>query len=145
MATYYSSADAMLRNWNQAVGWCLQFGIAFHVKGEFRSTGEMNDDIYVHRARYGLDQDGQPIGYRDARAQMEELRRITWLSEHQVTYCAHGPLQDFPWGDFASTMLSPRQEAAYQERLAKEMDHFRTHPVSDYYDLGSKITREAVR
>lgn len=53
--TYYAANEAMERSFWDAVGWCLQYRIPVHVKGQWRGTWDMRLDINRYREENRLD------------------------------------------------------------------------------------------
>ena len=62
MSTYYAEADALERGFWEAVGWCIQYKIkVYREGGDWRSLGELRDEISAYRAAHPDADDGRPV------------------------------------------------------------------------------------
>ena len=51
MTGYEKEAERLQKRYDEAVGWCLQYGIPVHVRGHMRGLGELEDAIREHRGQ----------------------------------------------------------------------------------------------
>ena len=97
MSTYVAADEALERQYREAVGWALEYGIKVYLPGtggQLKGLGTLQDEIYDHQSRMG---DGYSAAHRVHRSSLTDgLVQAYCTNGHRMTLWGNSAMRAKP-------------------------------------------------